>query len=158
MYPRPCSHSHFTFSVSGGEEAAGPGVSNACSGDCVFPSWFPRWSRGSESIYGNSGSPPSRCCPLESFKWFVRNPFPRRDDLDTSTQHSHWGPHSCSRVWLLAWGCPRERCDELSPAQLGASSSLASCRGHTSGAKSQGKPALLPEECQLGCGVKIYCQ
>lgn len=44
--------------------------------------------RESGSIYGNVGSRPSRSCPLEGFKWFLRNLFPRRDDSEKFTQQS----------------------------------------------------------------------
>lgn len=83
-----------------------------------FLPYFRNEFRESGSIYGNIGSWSSRFCPLESFKWFLRNLFPWRHDLEKFTQQSHWGPHTCSRMWLLAWCCPREKCEKASSGPL----------------------------------------
>ena len=102
----------------------------ANSDDCLFP-YFRNEFRESGSIYGNIGSRPSRFCPLESFKWFLRNLFPRRDDSGKCTQNSHRGRHRCSRRWMVARCCPREKCEEASsgPSVQRHPPSLASSRG-----------------------------
>lgn len=63
-----------------------------------FLPYFRNEIRESGSIYGNIGSGPSLFCPLESFKWFLRNLFPRRDDSRSSLSKAIEG-HS------LAPGC-----------------------------------------------------